>query len=449
MRCSDDAVLWQAAEGRVDAQARETLDAHLAGCEACAGRLLAVQSTRQVLRQAAAAAPTVDWQRADDQVLTAAAERFARRSRFSLPTFFRSGLAFAAAALAVAGGLWLWTADRPVRSKVESAQHAHVTEVSSTEETLEMGDGLGEGARVRTTATGQAVLRLPDQSRALLGPRSTVTVQRARPDDVALRLEDGDLVVEAAHVARAGFVVEAGLAQVHVVGTVFRVSRTAEGVEVSVAQGRVRVEPRHGEARFVDAGERGVLDAQGHWQQRLGLSAQPKAASPSPAAPAVAAGAPERISLREVRPRPAAGGVAPSAVAPPAPSPVADPPAPFDGEWDTPEFKTREDGLAARTPGLAERARASGLPVSAEGLFLQRAEESLRSGRCAAYLVGLSDVLEVSEDVHARERARILRARCYDERLLPLEAEQEYRKYLSEFPRGRFAEEARRAVERG
>jgi hypothetical protein len=54
--------------------------------------------------------------------------------------------------------------------------------------------------------------------------------------------------------------------------------------------------------------------------------------------------------------------------------------------------------------------------------------------------------MENTEDPRAKAKARILRARCFDERLMPTEARREYRRYLEEWPRGEFAEEARRAA---
>jgi len=99
-------------------------------------------------------------------------------------------------------------------------------------------------------------------------------------------------------------------------------------------------------------------------------------------------------------------------------------------------------------PSLAERARSSGFPITAEGLFLQRAKESIDEGTCSRYLMGLAEVVAYSRDPRAREMAWILRARCYDEQRLPVQAEMEYRRYLEHFPFGRFAAEAQGALQR-
>ena len=90
----------------------------------------------------------------------------------------------------------------------------------------------------------------------------------------------------------------------------------------------------------------------------------------------------------------------------------------------------------------------SGLPITAEGLFLQRAKESIGESTCPQYLGGLAEVIESSRDQRAREMGRILRARCFDEMGLRGQADLEYRRYLEQFPLGRFAAEARGALRR-
>ncbi len=463
MRCADDAVLWQAAEG--DLSAEVELQDHLQGCPSCSERLASVRTTRAVLQNAMGASPRVDWTRTDKAVLGAAAEALSRRPWWRLASLeWKVGAVGALAALVLA----VWVGVNPggpiagseevgeeapviaVQSTVESAEDAHVTERTSPEESLLAGESLKEGARVRTAQKGSAILRLPDTSRARLGAGSTATVRRARPDDVGLELEAGELVVQAAHVPRQAFLVDVGVAQVRVVGTAFRVNRSGEGIEVSVAEGKVQVEPREGETRMLVAGERAVLDAKGAWVRTTALDGEdgrafealgvhvevavPKAAVPTVAERPV----PPRETKKKATRVPPRGSALAEAVQDEGP--------PAHEEWATPEFK-KGPIAAARAPGLAERAKASGLPVTAEGLFLQRAGESLKQGRCGSFLPGLQDVVEVSEDVAARERARILKARCHDERLEPILAEREYRKYLEDFPRGRHAAEARRAVE--
>jgi hypothetical protein len=130
-------------------------------------------------------------------------------------------------------------------------------------------------------------------------------------------------------------------------------------------------------------------------------------------------------------------------------------PSGLDADWAIPQFRRPED-RPAETPAdppappssLAERARTSGLPITAEGLFLQRAKESILESTCPRYMAGLAEVVDTSRDPRSREMARILRARCFDEQRLPHQAEFEYRRYLQQFPGGRFAAEARGALRR-
>jgi len=95
---------------------------------------------------------------------------------------------------------------------------------------------------------------------------------------------------------------------------------------------------------------------------------------------------------------------------------------------------------------VAQRAAPERLrSAPAEELLLRRAQESIGRGDCSAFLDELS-ALDQAEDGAGREWARILRARCLGDRLRSVEADAEYRRYLREFPGGRYAAEARRAV---
>lgn len=78
--------------------------------------------------------------------------------------------------------------------------------------------------------------------------------------------------------------------------------------------------------------------------------------------------------------------------------------------------------------------------------MLWRAEQSLRSGTCARHLPALLEVATSAEVAERRGFARVLRARCYDQRLMPRDAEREYVLYLAAFPHGRWASEAAAVV---
>jgi ferric-dicitrate binding protein FerR (iron transport regulator) len=83
------------------------------------------------------------------------------------------------------------------------------------------------------------------------------------------------------------------------------------------------------------------------------------------------------------------------------------------------------------------------LAVDAEQRFMRKASRTIDAGHdCRAYLLGLSDILEHNRRNERAEKALVLRARCYDNIMETRAAEQEYRRYLREFPGGPYAAEA-------
>ena len=162
--------------------------------------------------------------------------------------------------------------------------------------------------------------------------------------------------------------------------------------------------------------------------------------SPAGASPAAleAAGPPpvfEDYSPPRAAPEPIGSPPAPDSPAPPDVAPSAE----DEGAW-----APWQPSAAPRAPFEPSR---EPLPRDVEGMFLRRAEEALVAGRCAHYENGLAELVETSESPQAREKARIIRARCFDATLRPAEAEREYRRYLRDWPGGRWADEARGATE--
>jgi ferric-dicitrate binding protein FerR (iron transport regulator) len=409
--------LWAYAAGELSAEGAARVEKHLSECAGCRAELEAVRASQRLLQSARQApAPEVDWARVTDGVNDAAARRAAFR-----PGWLRLALAGGMAAALALGGVWLvrWPSGQaPEASPEVTVGPASVVEgareAARGPEALAPGTRVNSGDVVETSAAGHAVLRLPEESRVRLAPASSVRLAAARRETVKLVLDRGRLTAQASHTAeRTAFEVRAGAVVVRVVGTVFSVAASPREVSVAVAEGKVKVE-WPGQSRAVKAGERLVVA--GGAGRAAAFSAQDRAEFGSMGV--------------ELTARPAAAPVPPEPPSVPAASPA---------EPTTVEPTTV---VEVETPAGAEEGPAGDM----ERLFLRRAEDGLRAHRCQGFLVGLQDVAESSEDAQLRQRARILRARCFDDLLRPVEAEGEYRRYLQEFPQGDYSSEARRSI---
>lgn len=176
-------------------------------------------------------------------------------------------------------------------------------------------------------------------------------------------------------------------------------------------------------------------------------------------------------SARAEAPRPGAGTAAPGArAAPPstasaarqAEAPAAPPTSPPTATHlatappptTTPTPSLAATSLAATSQATATAAAAPATaaspsrlaPKDLETIFLQRAEAAVEQGACERHLLGLEDLAQDAQRSARSEQARVLRARCFERQLRPRQAMNEYRKYLDEYPSGRFGGEAREAL---
>lgn len=127
--------------------------------------------------------------------------------------------ALAAACLAAAAGLvWVLEPWRPVVKPPPSVQSY----------AFEAAD------RIR-------LIDLPDGSKASLAAHSALTLTYA-PSERRLRLVRGHVFFDVAHQAARPFVVEAGGRRITALGTRFDVRSDAEGLQVTLLEGRVRVD---------------------------------------------------------------------------------------------------------------------------------------------------------------------------------------------------------------
>ena len=111
---------------------------------------------------------------------------------------------------------------------------------------------------------------------------------------------------------------------------------------------------------------------------------------------------------------------------------------------------SKDDEFAAPAPAVKVQV-GGGTPPKAlvmnlEAQFLQRADAALSTGDCDKFIPGLEDIAQDETRSLLTEQARILKARCFDAQLRPRQAMGEYAKYLSEYPTGRFLNEAHAAV---
>ncbi|HYH99057.1 FecR domain-containing protein [Hyalangium sp.] len=355
---------------------------------------------------------------------------------------------------------------------VESASGAWIREPDVPERSLVAGAQLRSGASVRTRAKSSALLRLPDASRVRLSPDSEVTLARTEAQDVHLTVTRGRLAVQASHAARQGFTVEAAGVRASVVGTVFSVECTPSGAVVAVSEGKVRVEAKGQLPRFVSAGERlEVRSAQRTTRTRalsardrqafLELGSRPvEAAAPSrptgraaettpdtavPTEPAPSAGAAPEETPPPVAGAPSSGAEASGSELPPYPVPTSPEPVEPGVLASSPSTSDVGQGLPSPSPWEPPE---PGAPMqgTADARFLWHARDQLHAKTCESFLVGLAEIAERSAVREFREQARYLRARCFEERLAPAEATAEYRRYLREFPKGRYVREAKAAL---
>lgn len=105
---------------------------------------------------------------------------------------------------------------------------------------LKPGASIGENQAVRTGPNSHAVLRLADGSRVEINERTEVSVHAAWSGKV-VRLQRGDVIVQAAKQHRGYLRVQTRDAIASVKGTVFAVSAGINGSQVSVLEGAVAV----------------------------------------------------------------------------------------------------------------------------------------------------------------------------------------------------------------
>lgn len=140
-----------------------------------------------------------------------------------------------------------------VHAEVQSVEGAAYRISGAEIQQIAAGDTLAEGDRLRTGSGAHAVLRLTDGSAIEMNERSVVGVG-VRGQDTNILLENGDVVVQAAHREHGHLYVKTADFRVAVKGTIFAVDAGIKGPSVAVLQGTVQVDHR-GSNRLVPAGD--------------------------------------------------------------------------------------------------------------------------------------------------------------------------------------------------
>jgi len=150
---------------------------------------------------------------------------------------------------------------------VPSGSRAAVQSVSgvlqrvAAEETpaLQPGQEVGEAESVRTARGSRAHLKLRDGSIVEMGERAELSVS-IRGNDTTIRLERGNIIIQAAKRKTGRLLVASNDCRVYVTGTVFSVNSGLKGSRVSVIEGHVRV-VRGGEEKQLEPGDQWATGA--------------------------------------------------------------------------------------------------------------------------------------------------------------------------------------------
>ncbi len=157
-----------------------------------------------------------------------------------------STLSFAAASLAVLVALiWVgrtWYIDGPSgsRARIDSIAGLAYRVGPTGQHALKMGDEIAQGEFIRTAAGSHAMVRLFDGSKVEMNQRAELAVSADRRN-TTIHLDQGSIIVQAAHRKTGYLYVSAPDCNVAVTGTVFSVNSGTKGSRVSVIEGEVHV----------------------------------------------------------------------------------------------------------------------------------------------------------------------------------------------------------------
>jgi hypothetical protein len=155
-------------------------------------------------------------------------------------------LSYAAAALAVlvavvwTGYSWYIAGPPGSRARIDSMAGQAYRIGWSGESALKPGDEVSQGEFIRTAANSHATVRLFDGSKVEMNQRAEFAVSADRRN-TTIHLDQGSIIVQAAHRKTGHLYVSAPDCTVAVTGTVFSVNSGTKGSRVSVIEGEVHV----------------------------------------------------------------------------------------------------------------------------------------------------------------------------------------------------------------
>jgi hypothetical protein len=155
-------------------------------------------------------------------------------------------LSFAAAALAVlaavvwSGYSWYVAGPPGSRARIDSIAGQAFSVGLTGVHALRPGDEVVQGEFIRTAANSHATVRLFDGSKVEMNQRAELAVSANRRN-TTIHLDQGSIIVQAAHRKTGHLYVSAPDCTVAVTGTIFSVNSGTKGSRVSVIEGEVHV----------------------------------------------------------------------------------------------------------------------------------------------------------------------------------------------------------------
>lgn len=297
--------LWSHARGTLAEQDAKSVDAHLGACADCQRVFQQFKAAVEVVRPVEP--PVLDdaaWRRVDSKVMEAARRELSGGGSI-FARIFSDWRPFAAVGVLAAAALAFFylspgptqQLEQPVRQDVVAMPQPQVappavvqapiidvpkwvdvsTSSGATVADAALAKSVRVGDRIHTVKAGKAFLLLPDGSRAGVTGDAEFSVVEATASNVKLSLEQGTLLVAAAHAGdERTFSVAAGSVEVFVVGTRFLVERD-EHVTVVVEEGTVEVRA-NGQNHKVSVGETLVFDSAGKVTRRKAVTPAARAA---------------------------------------------------------------------------------------------------------------------------------------------------------------------------